>query len=100
MRLTRKASGDGGEISVECTSCGHELVHYDSYGLFASHQSGEKFGDIYRCPNEEGFETEAEAREYEPEHEGDWDEIVCLSSTHNGSFYTDKGGTLYEGYPC
>ena len=85
---------------MECPECGAELNQVDSWGLFATHQSGEKFGDIFLCPNREGFDSEEEAREHSPDAEGDWEEIVCLSAVHNGYFYTDKSGTLHEGYPC
>lgn len=85
---------------MECPECGAELVHIDSYGLFAGYQSGEKFGDIFKCPNIEGFETEAEAIEYDPNWDGAWEDICCWSGCYNGYFYTDRAGNLHEGYPC
>jgi len=102
---------------MECTYCGAELEYEDSYGnrdyIIYGNNNG-KSGDIYRCPNHEGFETNEEALNYLKITEDelgqylkdngfeDWEEIVCDSSTHNvsGSFYTDKQGNLYEGYPC
>ena len=84
---------------MECPECSAELIHHDSYGLFTARQSGEKFGDIFKCPNCEGFETEEEAREYDPDCNGDWEEIMCRSIFGNGCFYTDKAGNLHEGYP-
>ena len=102
---------------MECTYCGAELEYEDSYGnrdYIAYGNRNGKSGDIYRCPNHEGFSTKELALTYlqidEDELEQylkdngleDWEEIVCDSSTHNvsGSFYTDKQGNLYEGYPC
>jgi len=89
---------------MECTYCEAELEKEDEYGFFCAHQSGEKMGDILRCPNHEGFETETEAREYDTEFpkDQDWKEICCDSACHHvsGSFYTDEFGKLLEGYPC
>ena len=60
---------------MECPYCEKELIYHDYYGFFASHQSGEKIGDIFKCENE-----------------------YCeLFDEH---FYTDKEGNLNEGYPC
>jgi len=95
---------------MECTYCGAELTHEDTYGYLASHQSGEVLGQIYRCPNHIGFDSESEAMEYLKET-GEtlndigcdtWEDVVCQSSVHHvsGSFYTDKQDNLYEGYPC
>ena len=95
---------------MECTYCGAELTHEDTYGYLASHQSGEILGQIYRCPNHDGFEDEESANEYLSEI-GEtiktlglesWDELTCDSSTHHvsGSFYTDKQDNLHQGYPC
>lgn len=60
-----------------------------------------KNGDIYKCPNHEGFATPEEAQAYEPEAK-DWQEVVCHSAVHyvSGSFYTDRAGNLHDGYPC
>ena len=89
---------------MECMYCGAELIQEDIYGLLFSHQSGEVMGEIFRCQNHEGFETEEAARAYDPEfpEDSDWMEIVCESSCHSvsGSFYTDRNGDLYAGYPC
>lgn len=93
---------------MECPYCGCELEWEDSYGnnnyIIYGDENG-KSGDIYRCPNHEGFETKEEAIEYAAENNIEYDtwvDIVCDSSCHNvsGSFYTDKQGNLYEGYPC
>lgn len=90
---------------MQCTHCQVELEHEDVYFLgIPSH--GRKLGDIYRCPNHEGFQDEQEAREYQAqtseEQPEDWEEIVCHSATHSvsGAFYTDLQGNLHEGYPC
>ncbi len=74
------------EITMPCCPyCNSELIHWDSYGLFFAHQSGEKRGDIFMCPIGRGDE------------EGE-----CESGTFNvaGSFYTDLNNNLNEGYPC
>jgi len=90
---------------MQCSHCQAELVYEDTYFL-GPVSNGNKLGEIYRCPNHEGFATEEEAREYQsgtndgqPE---DWEEIVCLSAVYNvsGTFYTDLQGNLHEGYPC
>jgi predicted RNA-binding Zn-ribbon protein involved in translation (DUF1610 family) len=84
----------------ECPHCGAELRYDDTYfrGLGSAR---EKLGDIYRCPNHEGFPDEESARAYEPDA-AEWEEVVCESAVHHvsGSFYTDKAGNLHEGYPC
>jgi hypothetical protein len=87
---------------MKCIYCGAELEKEDEYGYFCRHQSNEKLGDIFRCPNHEGFQTEADAREYNEEFLEDWEEACCESSCHSvsGCFYTDKYGELYKGYPC
>lgn len=90
---------------MECLYCGSELVYEDTY--FRGRPSdGHKLGEIYRCPNHEGFSDEEEARQYDEEGEQlrpeDWEEIACESAVHSvsGSFYTDLQGNLYHGYPC
>lgn len=93
---------------MECPYCGAELEWEDSYGnrdyICYGKEDG-KLGDIYRCPNNEGFDTKEDAIEYMLKKDisyDDWKEIVCDSALHNvsGSFYTDKQNNLYEGYPC
>ena len=102
---------------MECPYCGTELICEDSYGNHDYICHGDiigKRGDIYSCPNHEGFKTREEALVYieitdseletylaENSYE-DWEEISCDSAVHNvsGSFYTDLSGCLYEGYPC
>ncbi len=105
---------------MECTYCNTELSHKDTYGFLASHQSGEVLGQIYRCPNHDGFDTKEEAgqylidsideimnmddvEEYFKKSDGEtWEDVGCESSCHSvsGSFYTDKQDNLYGGYPC
>lgn len=101
---------------MECPYCGAELVWEDSYNSgFPESWSGtagnglhypstyKKLGDIFRCPNFEGFEDLEEAREYQKEYGQDdsaLEDIICNSSIFNGFFYTDLYGSLYEGYPC
>ena len=114
---------------MECPYCGAELYQEDTWfrGTVCTEMS--KMGEIYRCPNHEGFPSEEEARTYLTDTytgierttirdaveilEGrlpgtveelfpTWEEIVCDSASHHvsGSFYTDKYGALHEGYPC
>ena len=115
---------------MECPYCGVELEWEDSYGTrdYISYgDSNGKSGDIYRCPNHEGFQTIEEATNYilcysNKENETlnqeelnkvireylfefglhDLIEVCCDSYTHSvsGSFYTDKQENLHEGYPC
>ena len=93
---------------MECTYCGAYLEWEDSYGTLDYLRYGVvegKRGDIYRCPNHEGFEDEDEAFDYAENNGVDYDdlgEVCCESMNHNvsGSFYTDINGNLYEGYPC
>lgn len=74
---------EGGN-QVECPICGAELVWEDQYGYFCAHQSGEKLGDIFRCPNGVAQDGTCESE--------------CFSVA--GSLYTTKSGELREGYPC
>jgi hypothetical protein len=78
---------------MECPYCGAELNCIDYYGKtkYADHyyiypQSWiEKEGDIFKCPNSDGFEDCEEC---------------CDSNMFNGHFYTDRNDNLHEGYPC
>jgi len=99
---------------MECPYCGADLVCDDYYGktVYAEHYYIyprswiEKTGDIYHCPNSEGFEVREDALDYADKNKDavecfvKWDEIVCESSMSNGHFYTDKQDNLHEGYPC
>lgn len=113
--------------SMECPYCGKELIHHDSYGtghpssFYGTAGNGiyypsnyQKCGDIYKCSNSEGFESEDEAMSYTTMWLGEdnleeylkkngytsWEEVVCESDTFNGNFYTVEGSeTLHEGYP-
>lgn len=95
---------------MECPYCNAELIHKDTWGYLASHQSGEVLGQIYICPNADGFETQEETNDYLETTEESledlglvtWEELVCESANHHvsGSFYTDKNDNLKEGYPC
>lgn len=59
-----------------CPYCEQELDHTDIFGLLAAHPSGEKYGDIYRCGNED-----------------------C--EAYQAHFYSyDADGEIREGYPC
>lgn len=97
--------------NYECPYCGADLVYEDTYGQGAYwKQDNKPTGDIYRCPNHEGFpDCETAVNwyiEYKDEHPSkefeDWTGIACESNAHNvsGSFYTDEKGELFEGYPC
>jgi len=97
---------------MECPYCSAELVWNDYYGKtkYAEHyylypQSWiEKEGDIYKCPNHEGFEYLEEAKDYKDNNidlkDVKIEEVCCISSDFNGFFYTDMNGNLQEGYPC
>jgi len=101
---------------MECPYCGAELRCEDHYGtgrqeyFYGTAGNGiyypstyKKLGDIYRCQNSYGFNTEKEALEYAKENNieiSDWQDIVCESDCFNGLFYTDSSGNLHEGYPC
>jgi hypothetical protein len=97
---------------MECPYCGAELVWQDYYGniVHANYYFGypqswiDKTGDIYKCPNSEGFETQEEAKTYQEFNphikEENWEEVCCDSFAFNGYFYTDRYDNLYEGYPC
>ena len=62
--------------STSCPYCGHELLHWDTYGRLMAHQDGKKLGDIYRCDNEY---------------------CECFNST----FYTcGDSEEIQEGFPC
>lgn len=105
--------------NYECPYCGADLVYEDTYGQGVYwKQDNKPTGDIYRCPNHEGFPDEESAYEYwdssikgvhsdwegfeDGWNESRWEEVSCESNTHNvsGSFYTDEQGDLQEGYPC
>lgn len=98
---------------MECPFCGAELICIDYYGYrqVAEHyyiypQSWiEKEGDIYKCPNSDGFENLEEAKKYLEENEKELgninlEEVCCYCNCFNGYFYTNSKGTLFEGYPC
>lgn len=109
---------------MECPYCGTEL-EWKEYIIYGNENY--KSGDIYRCPNHEGFQDIEDATNYilkyynkESEilnQEGlnkviedyfnefgisDLIEVCCDSSTLSvsGSFYTDRQENLHEGYPC
>ena len=79
---------------------------FRSWGYLAQHQSSEVLGYIFKCPNQEGFETEKEALDYLIDTDqtdvdfDNWESLQCDSNNHNGFFYTDKQDNLHEGYPC
>lgn len=89
---------------MECPYCNTELEWEDSYGIKEYINYGNenyKNGDIYKCPNREGFETKEEALNYDDTCDEDiWEYVACESGVFNRYFYTDKQGDLHEGYPC
>lgn len=103
---------------MECIYCGEALIQEDSYGnrdYICYGDINGKAGDIYKCPNNEGFKNVNDTMEYIDANSIDeleeylrsncletWEEIVCESSCHrvSGSFYTDRKDNLHEGYPC
>ena len=102
---------------MECPYCGAELICTDHYGTgrqeyyYGTAGNGiyypstyQKQGDIYKCPNSEGFEDLEEAQRYKDNNEELKDvpveEICCDSNCFNGNFYTDLNEELHEGYPC
>lgn len=102
---------------MECPYCGAELICIDHYGTgrqeyyYGTAGNGlyypstyQKQGDIYKCPNSDGFEDLDEAKSYLREHSDlevtSLEEVCCDSSCFNGHFYTDNNDELYEGYPC
>lgn len=99
-------------MSYECSYCNSELEHHDTWGVGVYWMRENKpEGEIFKCPNAEGFEDEETAIEYLKQEGGydemfikhcSWEDIVCESNCHHvsGSFYTDRSGDLKEGYPC
>lgn len=94
---------------MECPYCKTELINCDSYGktIYGEHywiQSyWEKLGNIFKCPNSEGFQYESEAKDYANENNiniENWEELSCESGCYNGFFYEDRNGNLRQGYPC
>ena len=103
---------------MKCIYCGEELEYEDSYGnkeyIIYGYENG-KMGDIYKCPNHEGFKTLEEAMVYantetnqdfeeylSKQGWSSWEDVSCESTCHNvsGSFHTNKYDDLMEGYPC
>ncbi|KAB7635255.1 hypothetical protein [Bacillus sp. B3-WWTP-C-10-D-3] len=95
---------------MDCPYCGAELEYHDYYyrGIYGT-ETYEKLGDIYKCPNFEGFEDGEDAKKYAEENEleigegkdfATIEEVCCQSADWNGNFYTDAQDELYEGYPC
>lgn len=106
---------------MNCPYCQAELVYHDSYGKsvpgehywIPSHF--QKIGEIFKCPNFEGFESKEEAisslrlqaclteeqiKKIEDDDSDTWEYIICGSNAFHGFFYTDQYDNLYEGYPC
>lgn len=95
---------------MECPHCRVEL-NYHSFYYKGNMAAGDykKIGDIYGCPNSEGFEDVETAKEYaeknnigfgEGKEFATIEEVCCKSGEWNGHFYTEETGELSEGYPC
>jgi len=98
---------------MECPYCNAELEQTDSWGnsdyILRGDRNGKK-GDIFKCPNHEGFDSETEAKDFLKLNEETFEdlgvesleEVTCHSSVHHvsGSFYTDRQENLHNGYPC
>jgi len=105
------------KIYMECPYCGAELIQIDVYGTgrheyyYGTAANGihypstwKQLGEIYKCPNREGFDDLDEAKSYQETEEDPTDleleDVVCCSNAFNGYFYTDEQCNLMEGYPC
>ncbi len=98
-------------MSHECPYCNAELVYDCEWGVGAHWiRENNPEGEIYRCPNHEGFDDCESAVNWYVEYYDnypssefeDWTGISCESISHNvsGMFYTDRSGDLKDGYPC
>lgn len=93
---------------MECPYCGAELIQTDTWGYLARHQSGEVLGEIYECPNHDGFENKEEFETFLRETNQliedlgveKWEDACCENAQGTRHYYTDKCGDLHEGYPC
>jgi hypothetical protein len=108
---------------MRCPYCNSDLIYEEEYyrgkpgrnvngsqpypiGYYSEPSSNYKvLGEIFRCPNANGFEDESEAIEYAKNNDIEYSEvseIVCESNCHHvcGSFYTDEDGNLHNGFPC
>jgi len=107
---------------MECPNCGIELNYDCDYGrgrkesFYGTASNGlhypstyEKLGDIYECPNSDGFESEEYAKVY-LETIGEtidslgvdsWGELSCENERGDRFYHTvDNGDELHDGYPC
>jgi hypothetical protein len=97
---------------MKCPYCESEMVHEDSFGTLdyinGRNRDGKR-GDIFYCPNRNGFENEETLTVYlntigesiESIGVDSWEEIECLNERGNGFYYCYVGeDILREGYPC
>ena len=97
---------------MECPNCGCELHFSSSFGnrdyIVYGDQSG-KVGEIFECPNHDGFEDDPNEAQKYLEKRGETleslgltsiEEVVCENGQGGRHYYTDKSGYLHEGYPC
>lgn len=97
---------------MNCPYCGEELIQEDSFGILEyirGNDKNGKRGDIYFCPNREGFTDKESADEYlksiDETYESigitDFDELKCENSKGNGFYYCYvNSDEIREGYPC
>lgn len=105
---------------MDCPYCNAQLNQTDTYfrgrpggyvngssphpiGYYSPPTSNyEVLGEIFKCPNYEGFADTGEAEEYKKStnSEEPVEDISCESSIFSGNYYTDKQENLHEGYPC
>jgi len=96
---------------MDCPYCGAELIYSDFYGIgnYAAYEKYgygfKKTGDIFKCPNAEGFKDEEEAIRYLEEIgvnicQENIESICCDSFDFNGYFHTIENHNLINGYPC
>lgn len=87
-----------------CPYCGAKLEHNDVYGSGRPKSTWVKTGDIYVCPNREGFDNIDDATMYLIKNnntEESTEDVVCDSAMFDGFFYVvGNTNVLKEGYPC
>jgi hypothetical protein len=82
-----------------CPYCNAELILHDYY--MSGYPNCTKLGDIYKCPNYEGFEFEIDREKYADHSNQELTpELCCGSAVFNGFFHTNIYDNLKEGHPC
>ena len=97
---------------MNCPYCNAELMHEDSFGtldFINGRDRNGKRGDIYKCPNSNGFESEYDCKYYLKEIDEtleslgyeSYEDVICENQHGNGFYYTyENSDFLREGYPC